>query len=122
MVRKPQAPHTLDELVALVRGRFPDLSPQFQIGARYIIDHPEQIPVQSMRRIATAAGVQPATLVRLAKALGYEGWEAMRQVFVRSLHQIPRRYAEQARAAMQRRNAKNALNRHVSTLTRGLVM
>ena len=115
MVKKPQAPHTLDELVALVRERFPGLSPQFQIGARYLIDNPDQVPVLSMRRIAANAGVQPATLVRLAQALGYDGWDTMRQVFVRSLHQIPRRYAEQARVAVQRRNARSILSRHVAT-------
>lgn len=120
MVKKPHPPHSLEDLVAVVQARFPDMSPQFQIGARHLIDHPEQVPVESMRRIAVSAGVQPATLVRLAQSLGYEGWEAMRQVFVRSLHQMPRRYTEQARTAMQRRNAGSVLNRHVSTLAGSL--
>jgi len=73
MAKKPQPPRSLDGLVVLIRERFPDMSPQFQIGARFLIDFPGEVPVQSMRSIAAGAGVQPATLVRLAKALGYEG-------------------------------------------------
>ncbi|NLC37032.1 MAG: DNA-binding protein, partial [Alcaligenaceae bacterium] len=53
MAKKPQPPHKLDEWTALVRERFPEMSPQFQIGARHLIDFPADVPVQSMRRIAT---------------------------------------------------------------------
>jgi len=100
--------------VALVRERFPDMSPQFQIGARHLIDFPAEVPVQSMRRIAARAGVQPATLVRLAQSLGYEGWDAMRQVFIRGLHQIPRRYADQAQDVIRRRGTRGTLGRHAA--------
>ena len=64
MVKKPQAPRNLDELVALVRARYPEMSPQFQIAARHLIDHPEQAPVESMRRIAAAAGMSAAGLYK----------------------------------------------------------
>lgn len=120
MAKKQQPPHTLDELVALVRERFPEMSPQFQIGARYLIDFPAEVPVQSMRRIATDAGVQPATLVRFAQALGYSGWEDMRQVFIRGLHQTPRRYADQAREVVRHRSVRTTLSRHVMTQTLNL--
>lgn len=114
MAKKLQAPHSLEGLVSLVRERFPTMSPQFQIGARRLIDHPADIPVLSMRRIAAGAGVQPATLVRLAQSLGYEGWDDMRQVFVRSLHQMPRRYTDQAQEVVRRRSAHSLLSRHVT--------
>lgn len=114
MAKKPQPPHELDGLVALVRERYAAMSPQFQIGARHLIDFPAEVPVQSMRRIAANAGVQPATLVRLAQSLGYEGWDALRQVFVRSLHHMPRRYADQAQEVVRRRNTRGTLNRHVA--------
>ncbi len=114
MAKKPQPPYSLDGLVELIRERFPDMSPQFQIGARHLIDHPGEVPLQSMRSIAAAAGVQPATLVRLVKSLGYEGWEELRQVFVRGLQPQPRPYAEQAQNVVRRRNSRNALNRHIT--------
>ena len=112
MARKPQPPRPLETFVALVRERFSEMSPQFQIGARHLIDFPDEVPVLSMRRIASNAGVQPATLVRLAKSLGYAGWEPLRQVFVRSLHNVPRRYADQARDALGRRHPRSMLGRH----------
>ena len=101
--------------MALIRERFPEMSPQFQIGARFLTDFPGEVPVQSMRSIAAGAGVQPATLVRLAKSLGYEGWDELRQVFVRGLQQLPRRYADQAQEVVRRRSGRSALSRHVST-------
>lgn len=114
MAKKPHPPRSFDGLVGLIRDRFPDMSPQFQIGARHLIDHPDEVPVQSMRSIAAGAGVQPATLVRLVKSLGYEGWEDMRQVFIRGMQRPPRRYAEQAQDVMRRRNSRSALSRHVA--------
>lgn len=91
------------------------MSPQFQIGARFLIDFPGEVPVQSMRSIAAGANVQPATLVRLAKSLGYEGWDDLRQVFVRGMQQLPRRYADQAQEVLRRRGNRGALSRHVTT-------
>lgn len=120
MAKKPHPPHTLDELAALVKARYPEMSPQFQLGARHIMDFPAEVPVESMRRIATRAGVQPATLVRLAQSLGYKGWEPLRQVFVRSVQQAPRRYADQARDTLRRRHAGSLLERHVAVQSENL--
>src|SRR5690554_3343684 len=106
MAKTPHPPRSLDALVQLIRQRFPDMSPQFQIGARHLIDSPSEVPVQSMRSIAAGAGVQPATMVRLVKSLGYEGWEDMRQVFIRGMQRPPRRYAEQAQDVMRRRRSE----------------
>ena len=114
MVRTQQAPQSLDELVTLVKQRYAGMSPQFQIAARHLMDHPDQVPVESMRRVASNAGVQPATMVRLARSLHYDGWESLRQVFVRSLHQMPRRYTDQARDLLQRRGSRALLGKHVS--------
>ena len=114
MAKKPQPSYSFQELVGLMRDRYPGMSPQFQVGARHLIDHPDQVPVQSMRSIAAEAGVQPATLVRLVKSLGYQGWEELRQVFIRGLQQQPKPYAEQARNVVRRRNSRNALHRHMA--------
>lgn len=113
MAKTPHPPRSLDALVQLIRERFPDMSPQFQIGARHLIDSPSEVPVQSMRSIAASAGVQPATMVRLAKSLGYGGWDELRQVFVRGLQQAPRRYTDHAQDVIKRRNGRSALSRHV---------
>lgn len=100
------APTTVDALTQRLQNEFASMSPQFQVGARYVLRHPEDIPLLSMREIATRAEVQPATLVRLAQSLGYEGWAGVKAVFTRALQQGPKRYAEQAKAVVKSRNPK----------------
>lgn len=72
------------------------MTPQFQVGARYLLDFPAEVPVASMRTIAAQAGVQPATLVRLAQSLGYAGWGDLKKVFLASLRSASGHYAERA--------------------------
>lgn len=97
--------------MAHLQTHFAQMPPQFQISARYLIDHPNEVPIASMRTIATQAGVQPATLVRLAQSLGYKGWVGLKEVFVKSLHQLPTAYTEQAKAVVRNRHAKGMFAR-----------
>ncbi|MFA7476223.1 MAG: MurR/RpiR family transcriptional regulator [Castellaniella sp.] len=85
----------------MIQARYPDLSPQFQAGARYLIDHPTQVSTLSARKLAALAGVQPATLVRLAQHLGYAGWDALKAVFTQELHG-PGSYAARALSLVHR--------------------
>lgn len=90
-------PETLDRLNTLLRDEFTSMSPQFQLAARYLLDHSRNIPMLSMRKIATDAQVQPATLVRFAQQLGYTGWQALRKLFVDAVQGTPPPYAQRAR-------------------------
>ena len=56
-------PHSWTPCAALLREQFGELSAQLQSGARHLLDHPSEVPLLSMRKIAADAGVQPATLV-----------------------------------------------------------
>ena len=98
------APGSLQELTERLQADFAEMPPQFQIGARYLLNNPSEVPVSSMRKIAQQAGVQPATLVRLAQSLGYSGWTGLKDIFVRSLHADGHAYAFQARQVMRHRN------------------
>jgi DNA-binding MurR/RpiR family transcriptional regulator len=77
------------QLTHLLDSRFHALSPELQRAARWVRDHPAELGLQSMRQSAQAAGVSPATMTRLAHALGLDGFEAMRSpgknAFMRSL-------------------------------------
>ncbi|MEW6508554.1 MAG: MurR/RpiR family transcriptional regulator [Bacteroidota bacterium] len=42
--------------------------------AQYLIDHPEELALSSIDQIASKLNVGKSTIVRLAKALGYEGF------------------------------------------------
>ena len=57
------------------------LTPQLQKAARYMVENPEEVGLNSMRTVATAAGVKPATVSRLGKELGFESYEQLREPF-----------------------------------------
>lgn len=60
---------------------FETLSGQLQLAARYVLEHPSDVALLSMREQARHANVQPATMTRLAKHLGFSGYEEVRQLY-----------------------------------------
>lgn len=80
-------------LTQLLERHFERLSPELQRAARWVSAHPAELGLQSMRQSALAAGVSPATMTRLAQALGLDGFEAMRrpsmQAFAQSVGHAP---------------------------------
>lgn len=75
----------ISQVTERLQATYQSLSPQLRQAARYLLDHPEEIALTSMRRIALHAGVKPSTMVRLARAVGYEGFEEMREPYRRWL-------------------------------------
>ncbi|MER9560329.1 MurR/RpiR family transcriptional regulator [Mesorhizobium sp. M0323] len=65
-------------LHARIIERFDDMSQQLQQAARHILEHPREVALVSMRELARNAGVQPSTMTRLAKFLGFSGYEDFR--------------------------------------------
>ncbi|HEX7124237.1 MAG TPA: MurR/RpiR family transcriptional regulator [Thermodesulfobacteriota bacterium] len=84
------------ELSRSIAQRFPALSRELQRSARYLVDHPDDVALLSMRRVAASAGVQPATLLRLARRLDFDGYPALRQVFVERLRRRTTSYSRRA--------------------------
>lgn len=109
MSKKNRPPQDVDTLIQRLQADFAAMPPQFQIGARYLIDHPHEVPIASMRTLATQAGVLPATLVRLAQSLGFSGWTELKAVFVQSLHASPMAYTDSAKAVLKDRNKPLAM-------------
>ncbi|MEW6339373.1 MAG: MurR/RpiR family transcriptional regulator [Pseudomonadota bacterium] len=101
-------PDSFDQLAALIRARFSELSPQFQMGAAFLLDHPDEVAVSSMRKVAERAQVQPASLVRLSQQLGFPGWNELRDLFVARVRTRPEPLASRARSLVKI-NAKDAL-------------
>jgi len=73
--------NSAERVTARLIDEFDSLSPQLRKAAQYIIDRPHEVGVQSMRAIAAEIEVHPNTLVRLAKQVGFEGYEDMRERF-----------------------------------------
>lgn len=101
-------PDSFDQLAALIRARFAELSPQFQMGAAFLLDHPDEVAVSSMRKVAERAQVQPASLVRLAQQLGFPGWNELRDLFVARVRTRPEPLTSRARSLVKAKaNAKD---------------
>jgi len=71
----------LADMAARIRAAHPGLSAQLRQAARYVLAHPEDVALTSMRRLAQHAGVKPSTMVRLARALGFDGYESFREPY-----------------------------------------
>ncbi len=88
-----------------IRGAYDGLSPQLRQAARFILDNPEDLALQSMRQLAEHAGVNPSTMVRLARALGYGGFDELRAPY---RHWLRGRTEYAARARRLRRRGDNS--------------
>ncbi len=91
-----------DGVLTRLRSAYGDLSPQLRRGARYLLDQPEDAALRSMRRVAAAADVQPATMVRLAKRLGCSGYGELRDGFRDRLRGGGPAYGDRARRIQSR--------------------
>lgn len=67
-----------DPIREQIIARFDAMSAQLQQAARYVLEHPEEVALVSMRELARLAEVQPATMTRLAKVLGFQGYNEIR--------------------------------------------
>jgi DNA-binding MurR/RpiR family transcriptional regulator len=72
---------TFEALKADINAKYPALSRQLQSIARFALDHPNLVALETTATLARRAQVQPSALVRFAQSLGYSGFSAMQQVF-----------------------------------------
>lgn len=57
------------------------LTPELRKAASYVLENPNDVGISSIREIAVAADVKPNTFVRLARSIGFEGYEGFRTPF-----------------------------------------
>jgi DNA-binding MurR/RpiR family transcriptional regulator len=69
------------DTIRLLVNSYPKLSPQLQKAARFMVEHPEEVGLNSMRRVARDAAVKPATITRLTKTLGFQEYDELREPF-----------------------------------------
>ncbi|MCP5087838.1 MAG: MurR/RpiR family transcriptional regulator [Rhodobacteraceae bacterium] len=58
-----------------------DLTPEARKAATYVLENPRDVGVSTVREIAEAANVKPNTVVRMARQVGFEGYEGFRAPF-----------------------------------------
>jgi len=76
-----------DDILSRLTEAYTELSPQLQRAADYVLRNPNEVGVHSMRRVAASASVNPNTLVRLARAVGFDNYQSFREPFSRRLSQ-----------------------------------
>jgi DNA-binding MurR/RpiR family transcriptional regulator len=86
---------TFEALRQRIRDRFDDLSPHLQRIARLALDQPNQLALSTIAQIATTLDVQPSTLIRFAKELGYDGFSSLQHVFKHRLIEGVATYREE---------------------------
>ena len=102
-----------DELQAEIGRRFAGLSRQLQRIARFALERPQDVALDTVAAAASKAEVQPSAMVRFAQAMGYDGYTDMQRIFRDRLVQRSGSYRE--RIASLRRAAP-ALSRPKAVL------
>ncbi|MBL8555443.1 MAG: MurR/RpiR family transcriptional regulator [Phenylobacterium sp.] len=74
-------PATADELRAAILERYDGLSKRLQQIARYVLDEPNELALETLAVIAERSGVQPSAIVRFAKSFGFDGASQMQRLF-----------------------------------------
>jgi len=72
---------TFDALRDRITARHDDLSAHLQRLARFALEDPNTMALETVAAIAERVAVQPSTLIRFAKEFGYSGFSQMQKVF-----------------------------------------
>lgn len=73
------------------------LTPEAQKAARYVLENPNDVGVSTVREIAEAAKVKPNTFVRMARQVGFEGYEDFRAPFREAIRKGAVSFPDRAR-------------------------
>jgi DNA-binding MurR/RpiR family transcriptional regulator len=93
------------ETIRMLVDSYTDLTPELQKAARFMVEHPADIGLNSMRAVAREAGVKPATVSRLSKTLGFDGYEQLREPFRQRLRKETPEFATRLQDVQRRGEA-----------------
>ncbi len=80
----------------IIIDNYQQLTPELQRAAAFTLEHVNELVVLSMRAFAVQAEVRPATLLRLAQRLGFDGWVELKKSFIAELGLGPETYGARA--------------------------
>ncbi len=108
------APTDPEKLRAEIVRSYEQLSPRLQQVAKYVLENPNDMALQTLAVIAERSNVQPSTIVRFAKTFGYDGASQMQELFRDEMLTQPPSpsYAERIRQFSRRAGAAGALAPH----------
>ncbi|WP_371227988.1 MurR/RpiR family transcriptional regulator [Roseovarius sp. 2305UL8-3] len=86
----------IDQVIsALVKSRGA-MGKQLRRAADYVLENPDRVATQSMRRLAADAGVTAPTMSRVAKTVGFSSYEDFRNLYRNGYHQIAHNFGDRA--------------------------
>src|ERR1700737_1611507 len=78
MTPQPKSPPPESSPLSELCSALPSLPMRLREVGRFVAANDYDATTRSMRDLAAAAGADPASFTRLAKALGYSGWDGLR--------------------------------------------
>lgn len=81
MTSPPLPARDFEALRAELIARADRLSPRLAQVARHVLNHPDEVAIDTLSRLAEQAQVPPATITRFAKDLGFTGFAELQAVF-----------------------------------------
>ncbi len=77
--------------------QLPELTPETRKAAAYVLENPNDVGVSSIREIAAAANVKPNTFVRMARTVGFDGYDDFREPFREEIRRGRTTFPDRAR-------------------------
>ena len=102
-----EAVPTIEERIS---AQYPGLSAKLRTAADYVVKHPVELATRSLRAVAQTSGVSPATFSRLARALGFEDYEEMREAGRVAVGERLVPFSERARNLQQSGQGQSAMS------------
>lgn len=87
-----------DDLRARISADYERLSKRLRQIAEFALDNPNDMALETVAVIAERADVQPSSLIRFAKAFGFDGFSEMQRVFRSRLVDRTPSYTERIRS------------------------
>ncbi|MEO0341899.1 MAG: MurR/RpiR family transcriptional regulator [Pseudomonadota bacterium] len=78
-------------------GKLAELSPELRKAASYVLENTTAISLSSLRELGDAADVKPNSFVRMARQVGFEGFEDFRAPFKSDIMQGGPSFPDRAR-------------------------
>lgn len=86
-----------DAILERLAGELPELTREARKAATYVLENPRDVGVSTVREIAKAANVKPNTVVRMARQVGFEGYEDFRAPFREAIRHGAADFPDRAR-------------------------
>lgn len=96
------------DLAERISTQIDTLSPKLQMAGRFVLEHPEEVATRSLRHVARQVGMSAPTFSRLANALGFDGYDALRDLCRSHLKRQEHQFAAKARALQSNATLEDA--------------